>query len=363
MKKYIDRKLYLILLGYVLAYHVIYVSRRVILKLMGNQGYEDISWMATILEPVFSNFIIVPPIIVLILIVTKAMINKKYAWKYIIGAHFIFSIVYVGLLYIFSAIYINLFKETSIEIFSEQGLVLMLYGSNLNFLGYVGFVSIIYSYYYIDKTSKAELQKARLSEQILNIKMEALKSQLNPHFLFNTLNSISSLIKLNSDKAQEMISNLGDLFREILLLKHENRIALHQELRILKKYIEIMEVRFSDHLLVNIAVDPQLNDVLIPSMIIQPIIENSFNHGYSYEHTELEVNLNIYEEDQKLVVKVENNGALINAENKTAGIGIRNIKERLKTIYEDDFEFSFSNLNNKNGVVTYLKIPLQTNDS
>ena len=311
MKKYIDRKLFLILLGYVGAYHVIYISRRVILKLIKENIYNDTGWLTIIFEPLLSNLIIIPPIILLILLVTKKMIINNYKWRYIILIHFVFSLIYVFLIYLSGNLYNFLIYGGQLEVFSKR----ILYGANLNFLGYVGFVSIIYSYYYINKTTQIGLQKAQLSEQLINVKMEVLKSQLNPHFLFNTLNSISSLIKEDTHKAQHMIGNLGDLLRDILLLKNENRIPLYKEIIILNKYIEIMKIRFSDHLSIKINIEEHVNNALIPTMLIQPIIENSFKHGYSYNFTELEVKLDIYEKDKKLVIQIENNGTLIKEKN------------------------------------------------
>ena len=358
MRKYVDRKLFLILLGYMAAYHVIYISRRVILKFIENEAYGNMSWWTAALEPILTNFIIVPPLIFFVIVVTQIMIDRNSRWLFIIAAHLPIYLIYTSLITVFSGIYIHFFHDISLDTIIDGLVIRILFGSNLNFLGYVGFVMIIYAYHYIHKTAKIEVQKARLSQQLQHVKMKALKSQLNPHFLFNTLNSISSLIREDAHKAQHMIGNLGDLLREILLVKDENMIPVYKEVIILNKYIDIMQTRFSDHLIVNTTIDQDIEEALIPSMLIQPIMENSFKHGYSYNSTKLKVDLSISKKDNWLVIQIQNNGAPISEENYGVGIGIKNIQERLETLFANNFEFSFSNLQNKEGVLTKIKIPL-----
>ncbi len=264
------------------------------------------------------------------------------------------------MIFCFSYIYRFFYFDRPLDSFVfKDFLIEVIKSSNLQFLGYVGFVAIIYSYYYINRSTKMELQKAQLSEQLITAKMETLKSQLNPHFLFNTLHCISSLIKEDPYKAQNMIANLGDLLREVLLLKHLNLIPLSKEIALLKKYIDIMSVRFLDYLDVSIAIEEGLENVLIPNMLLQPIMENSFEHGYSYEFTDLEVKLMIYREEEKLVITIENNGAPIKNSYKHEGMGLKNIRERLATLYNEDYEFIFVPVHTGSGVVNTIKIPLQ----
>ena len=338
------------------AYHLVYISRRIILKFIEHGAYENADWSSVIFEPILANFITVPPVIILVLIATKIMINRSIKWIYLFIVHFILFLFYTILITTVGGIYVYFVR--GLNVFNEDFFVHVLFDSNLNFLGYVGFVTIIYSYYYIQKTARMETQKAKLSQQLQNIKMQALKSQLNPHFLFNTLNSISSLIKEDANKAQRTISNLGDLLREVLLIKDENLISVYKEMLILKKYVEIMQTRFSDHLLVEIKIEKEVEEALIPSMLLQPILENSFEHGYSYESTDLRVNLSISKMDEWLEIQIQNNGAPISLNDSDSGLGLRNVQERLETLFGEDFYYSFSNLKNGDGVLTNIKIPL-----
>ncbi|WP_103068490.1 sensor histidine kinase [Aquimarina sediminis] len=357
MKKYLDKKLFTLLLGYVAMYHIVFISKGVLLKLYDVKPFTDVSWREITLDTIIGNSIIVPPIIVLILIATKIMINKGYRWRYIISVHFLFSLLFGLYIYVIGYTYINITRGVSFELFSRPGVIRIISDSNLHFLGYVGFVSIIYSYYYINRNAKTEIQKALLSEQLTNIKMEALKSQLNPHFLFNTLNSISALIKEDQKKAQDMIVNLGDLLREVLMLKDSNLIPVHKEIQVLSKYIDIMKTRFSDHLAINTVIENNVHDILIPTMLIQPIIENSLKHGYSYNSTDLKISIQIYSEHKWLIILIKNNGKPLEKTKINQGLGIKNIKERLYTLYGNNFEFIFDTNSNQKGVSTIIKIP------
>jgi LytS/YehU family sensor histidine kinase len=187
-----------------------------------------------------------------------------------------------------------------------------------------------------------------------------LKAQLNPHFLFNTLHSISSLVKADPDKAQNMLVSLGDLLREIIFINHEDKITLTRELEILKKYIDIMLIRFSDHLSIDIAISDEVKMALVPSLLTQPIVENSIKHGYSSEHTHLNIKIEVYKLNKKLIIRIENNGQSLELDDKIKlGTGIRNIKARLETLYGSECNFTFSSLDQNKGVVTIIKIPFE----
>ncbi len=345
-------------MGYVGAYKTVTIIQEIFINYQEEKVFENIEWFSIIMEQLTVTAITITPIVCIVLIITKIMIDRNYKWIYIISIHFVLSWVYGLLVTLSGVIYLSI-TDGDATSFSESEIIsLLIYSSGRDFLGYVGFVSIIYSYYYINRTIKIEVQKAQLSEQLTNVKMEALKSQLNPHFLFNTLNSISALIKEDQKKAQDMIVFLGDLLREILIIKNENLIPLHQEISILNKYIDIMRIRFSDHLTMDIQIEEGIKDVLIPSMIIQPIIENSFKHGYSYNVENLKVTLNIYKKDNKLFINITNNGEMID-DIQSVGMGIKNIKDRLFTLYNKNFDFIFRNLKNNTGVETIMEIPLE----
>lgn len=340
------------------AYHVVFISSRIVLKLIESTPYNSLSWFKIILDPIFANFLIVPPIILIILVVSKYMIDRGFSWLSLIIIHFFLSLFYLfstmGLRFVFDFLFYEI--EFSANT-SKEYLIRTITGSNLQFLGYLGFVAIIHSYYYFQKKNQTELQSMQLAKQLQEVKMNALKSQLNPHFLFNTLNSISALIREDSYKAQQVLGNLGDLLREVLVTKDKNLITVNEEMIILEKYLEIMKTRFSDHLSIASKIEDKVRNALMPSMLLQPILENSLEHGYSKEVSVLHISITVSRAKEWVIIRIENNGAPISKGSKSNGLGIQNVKDRLVTLYGDMFFFSFRNSTKGKGVRTEIRIP------
>ncbi len=230
--------------------------------------------------------------------------------------------------------------------------------SDRHFMFYFIIVFIIYSYYYFNKLNRIELQKSQLKEQLSRVKVNILKYQLHPHFFFNTLNSISSLIETDTKLAQNTLADFSDLLRDILFLKDTNLMPLHVEMKILKRYIDIMTIRFSDHLQVNIDIEENLDNVLIPSLILQPIIENSIKHGYSYKSTDLVIRITIHKIKNRLHIIICNNGEPLKDNIKYSN-GLINTIDRLKTLYSDQYIFELKNDIKNKEVITKIVIPLK----
>ncbi len=361
MRKILDKNLFYILFGYAFTYLIYTSIKGTILKLMDSVAFAEISWKEVLFDQVIANIFIMPPTIIIIILITRFLFNRHYNWKAVIVIHFIFSIIYILIIYFLSYAYQIFTDQRSIESINTKDFIVdVVSNSNLHFLGYIGFVSIIYCYYYINENVKIKLQKTQLSQQLTSVKLEMLKAQLNPHFLFNTLHSISSLVKQDPNKAQNMLVSLGDLLREIIFINHEDKITLNKEIDILKKYIDIMLIRFSDHLSIDINISDEVEMALVPSLLTQPIIENSLKYGYSSNHTNLHINISVIKTNKKLIIRIDNNGKALEKNQEIAlGTGIRNIKERLETLYGSDYSFSFSSLDHNKGVVTIIKIPFQ----
>jgi LytS/YehU family sensor histidine kinase len=230
--------------------------------------------------------------------------------------------------------------------------------SDINLTVYVTFVIVIYLYYYFNRLQKAELQKAELQIQLSNTKLSFLKSQLHPHFLFNTLNSIHSLIRNDKKKSQNMLADMSDLLKEMMNTKDKNLIKLQNELLLLNKYLNIKNIRFSDDLKIKLDVANNLENALVPSMLLQPIVENSIKYGYSKNHLQLVLSIKIFKKEEQLIFIIENDGkpleeTLNNLRNN--GTGLKNIIERLKTLYADNYTFDM--YNDVEGVTTKISIP------
>ncbi len=200
-----------------------------------------------------------------------------------------------------------------------------------------------------------------MANQLTNAKLNVLKYKLHPHFLFNTLNSISSLIETDTKLAQDTVADFGDLLRDLLDLKDSSLIPLHEEISISKRYLDIMSLRFSDHLTVTINVDKNIDYILVPSLILLPILENSIKHGYSYNTTNLKIELSITLKNKKVHITVENNGEPLKTTKAIYGNGLQNTIDRLRILFNNSYTYSMKNINNKKGIITTIIIPLIKN--
>jgi len=185
--------------------------------------------------------------------------------------------------------------------------------------------------------------EAKLEEQqrlLMQARLEALASQINPHFLFNTLNSISTLIRINPEQARTMVTRLARIMRQ-RLRSQEHFTPLRDELDFIEDYLSIELVRFGDKLRVLKHIDPQALDMLVPSMLLQPLVENCIKHGISGKIDGGTIELRAKRNHDRLTIQVEDDGVgipeaeLSNILDK--GIGVTNVKERLKVLYNQDY--------------------------
>ncbi len=205
----------------------------------------------------------------------------------------------------------------------------------------------------------------RLQEQeklLLAAKIEALKSQINPHFLFNTLASIASLIRTDPDTARTVIVRLSGLLRR-LLRSHQHFISLREELESIDEYLDIEVVRFGPRLAVVKAIEPDTLDIVVPSMILQPLVENAIKHGLSRKIDPGSIVIRSWREQGRAVIEVEDDGmgfVLDRLEQPmSSGIGLANVRERLRVIYGTTYQLTLTSEPGK-GTIARIEIPALT---
>ena len=205
---------------------------------------------------------------------------------------------------------------------------------------------------------KLELQQLSLNEA----RLAALSRQINPHFLFNTLNSVASLIRQNPEEARQVVYKLSKILRR-LLRQQENLTPLREELSFIDAYLAIEVVRFGDKLCFVREIDPATLDMLVPSMLLQPLVENSIRHGLSSKIDGGTIRVRSRLIDGHLQIIVEDDGVGI-PEEKLArlfeqGIGVSNVNERLKVLFGDDYKMWIDSRLGE-GTSTGIEIPEQT---
>jgi two-component system LytT family sensor kinase len=207
----------------------------------------------------------------------------------------------------------------------------------------------------------------KLEEQerlLLHARMEALQNQINPHFLFNTLNSISSLVRFDPDTARDVISKLATILRR-LLNSTDSFVPLREEVEFIDNYLDIEVVRFgNDKLRVVKELAPDSLDVMVPSMLLQPLVENSIKHGLASKIEGGSIYLRSRLADSGLVIEVEDDGVGMAASKGTgaasargAGIGMANISERLQVLYGDTARMTIDSHEGK-GTLVRIRLPL-----
>ena len=190
-------------------------------------------------------------------------------------------------------------------------------------------------------TTRIERKLVEQEKALLQARMDALISQINPHFLFNTLNTISSLIRFDPDTARTVLLKLSNILRR--RLKAQVHFApLQQELDFIDDYLDIEVVRFGrDKLQIRKEIDPETLDMVVPSMILQPLVENALRHGIAPKIEGGAITLRAQRGNGRLIVEVIDDGVGISEQRQTevygSGIGISNVRERLKVVYGQDF--------------------------
>jgi two-component system LytT family sensor kinase len=190
----------------------------------------------------------------------------------------------------------------------------------------------------------------RLQEQetlLLAARVEALASQINPHFLFNTLTSISSLIRSQPETARMLIVKLSGLLRR-LLRSQEHFVTLREELEAVDEYLDIECIRFGPKLRIEKAIDPESLDVVVPSMLLQPLVENSIKHGLAPKIGEGRITIRSSRQGGHAIIDVIDNGVGVSADHadrvKSGGIGLRNVNERLRVIYGANYQLQLDSV-------------------
>jgi two-component system LytT family sensor kinase len=211
-------------------------------------------------------------------------------------------------------------------------------------------------------TLRVEISLEEQKRLVLEARLDALQRQINPHFLFNTLNSIASLVRMKPELAREMTVKLANILRA-LLKDHDNYVPLSQELKFTDDYLDIEVVRFgADKLRVEKEIDPLTLDVLVPSILLQPLIENSIKHGLEPRINGGTVTLRSRLDGDRVLIEVADDGVGMgnrpaSALRRTgAGIGMKNVQERLEVLYGDKARFNVVS-NPGRGTLVSIEIP------
>jgi signal transduction histidine kinase len=228
-------------------------------------------------------------------------------------------------------------------------------------LVFAGMVAAAHATMLYRRYRERELRSAQLETQLARAELQSLRTQLQPHFLFNTLNTISALVHRDPDGAERVVSRLGDLLRLSLHTASRSEVALRRELEFLDGYIEIQQTRFRDRLTVTIDADPDALDAVVPSLMLQPLVENAIRHGIEPRAAPGQVLVRAWCSGSRLTITVSDDGIGVPEQGSPSptagnGVGLRNTRARLRQLYGTDHTFSVGP-SPDGGTIVLLEIP------
>ncbi len=224
---------------------------------------------------------------------------------------------------------------------------------------YGGIVALHELWIYYGKYRERELRASRLEGQLAQAQLKVLKMQLDPHFLFNTLHSISSLMHEDVEAADDVLARLSDLLRMSLEDVNEQEVTLKREIEFLDGYLAIQQIRFRDRFVVRVNIDPKSLDALVPNMILQPLVENAVRHGIASRAGAGHLDVRSAVEDGVVRLEVLDDGPGPGddfLDGPGGGVGLANTRARLQQLYGNAFRFSLSRPG-RGGTLVALEIP------
>ena len=232
----------------------------------------------------------------------------------------------------------------------------------LNIFAYAGLVGLVHSVHFYRRSLERERRAATLEAQLSQARLNALQAQLHPHFLFNALNAISTLLRRDTRAAQDALASFSELLRMALSHSNQPEVTLREDLEFLRRYVEIQQTRLGERLRFEEEIAPEALDCLVPALLLQPLVENAIRHGIEPSANPGLVRVIAQAQGDILIVRVEDNGAGLSSKederNSGVGIGLQNLRARLETLYAARHKLKFGS-RPEGGVSVALEIPLR----
>jgi LytS/YehU family sensor histidine kinase len=270
-----------------------------------------------------------------------------------LGMTLVHSLLEIGIQHLLGA------RHGSVDTFTRVSFNRAFYFLPFNLGAYTAVLGVAIAIESSRRAREELLAAAALRTQLAEANLQALRAQLNPHFLFNAMNSIAMLVRRGENsRAVTMIAGLSELLRYVLEEHPAEEVALREELAFLRKYLEVEEARFPDRLRAEIAADPDTLDARVPSLVLQPLVENAIKHGVSRRAQAGRVRVTAARDNGRLVLRVTDDGPGPNGAAtggpESAGVGLRNVEARLRQLYGRDQEFTLAEAPGGGAVATVV---------
>jgi two-component system LytT family sensor kinase len=271
------------------------------------------------------------------------------------GLSFLVASLHLFLLLLMNNLLLPLFIKEYISPIPAIAIVAGLGGTDI--MIYWGIIGISQALAYFRRSKEREISLAQAQ-------LQAIQTQLHPHFLYNTLNAISELVHEDANRAEQTITQLSDLLRISLQSNAAEEITLKEELDFLRKYVEIQQTLLQERLTVNWNIASETLDAQVPNLLLQPLIENAIRHGIAPKATGGTIEINVVRDGDRLKLSVEDDGVGISFPAQTnikEGIGLKSVQTRLKHLYSEAHKFSLKESSGGQGVRLELVIPFREN--
>lgn len=239
---------------------------------------------------------------------------------------------------------VNLFSHTSeqIDLLAATSKILSLV------LIFIIWSVIYFGFHFFDNYKKTEIQNLRLEANTKEVELNKLKSQLNPHFMFNSMNSIRALVDEDPKKAKIAITQLSNILRNTLMMHKNKFITLEEELVLVKDYLELEHIRFEERLNFNFDIDPNTLTLNVPPMMVQTLVENGIKHGISKYPEGGSISIITLKSENGFKIEIINTGQINIDAISDSGVGVENTTNRLELLFGKKASFSLKNLDDKN---------------
>ena len=282
------------------------------------------------------------------------------SWQRNLVLHFLFSVAFAA-----ADVCLDTWVARSIHSTTAQlSLVSRFWNKSfINLFSYAAVTAVAHAIQYSHQLADRKARTAELEKEVLRARLAALQMQLRPHFLFNALNSVASLIRSQqSAQAIRALSGLADLLRFVLKRDGAQLVPLRDEMELIDRYLRIEQIRFENRLEARLDVDPQVLDALVPSLILQPLVENAVHHGIESARGIGHVDVEVRRDADMLRVCVRNSGPLLDlasAPGEVDGVGLGNTRARLQHLYGEHHRFELRAAAG-GGALAELAIPFQS---
>lgn len=251
--------------------------------------------------------------------------------------------------------------QTSLAQFTPSKIIISILSFVISFgVYFVSWSSLYFAYQYLQRTREMEIERWKLSASVKDAELSALKAQINPHFIFNSLNNIRSLVIEDSDRARDSITHLSDLLRFSIQFDQFEKVSLEKELAVVKDYLNLEAIQLEERLKYQFDIDKRANEIEVPPMIVQTLVENAIKHSINELPNGGEIIIESKVNHEFLHLYVKNTGQMKTKSNNNhrRGIGINNSKERLRLLYGENATLNVENMN-ETMVCASIRIPLE----